>query len=156
MRWGHKYLFTYKVSGKCTSSPRQGVTRPEYIKYPTCCGEVGRVILLIASVNIYGKEQMSIWAYLLLSFRSEKELLQPKPHFPPQLYTTIGLIKMNFICLQKKKKNHCSGHFIAVKHTVCYSWPPVKGQLLLPVRVNARHMLQPSEHCCRSLHIVVF
>lgn len=94
-----------------------------------------------------------IWAHLLLSFRPEKELVQPRTHFPPQLYTTIGLIKMYFICLQKSlfwalySRKVCCFLFLASFK---------KPGLAAYISECTRHMEQPSEPCCRSLHIIVF
>lgn len=59
-------------------------------------GWQGMVISLIVPINIDGKEQKSIWACLLLSFRPEKDLVQSRTHFPPQLYTVMDLIKNIF------------------------------------------------------------
>lgn len=136
---------------------------PTITESPTCCGcrpkdssELGRQwmeIVLIASINIDGKGQMSIWIYFLLSFGPEKELLQPKPHFPPHLCTTIGLIKMNFICLQKSLFWALNTH-----RTSCFLFLASFKRTGLAARQSecTRHMLEPSEHCCRSLHMMVF
>lgn len=108
---------------------------------------------LIASIYIDGNGQVIIWIYFLLSFGPEKELLQPKPHFPRHLYTTIGLIKMNFICLQKSP-------FWALNTpaTCCFLFLASFKWTGLAARRSecTRHMLEPTEHCCRSLHMMVF
>lgn len=116
-------------------------------------GWQGMVIALIVSINTEGKEQASIWTRLLLSFRPEKELVQPRMHFPPQLYTTIGLIKMYFICLQK------SLFWALYSHKACcflFLASFKRTDLAAYISECTRHMLQPSEHCCRNLHIMVF
>lgn len=113
----------------------------------------GTVISLSISINTDGKQQMSIWVFLLLSFRPEKELVWPRTHFPPQLYTTIGLIKMYFICLQKSL-------FWALYSCKALCFPFLasfkRPGLAAYISECTRHMVQPSEHCCRSLHIIVF
>ena len=104
----------------------------------------GMVISLNVSINIGGKELTSPCVPLLLSFRLEKELIQPRTHFPRQLYTTNSLIKMYFIFLQKSLFwELCSHKACCFLFLASFKRPG----LAAFISECTRHMLQPSEHC---------
>lgn len=97
-------------------------------------GWQGLAVSLSLCLNVVGKEQMSIWTRLLLSFRPSKGFGTAKNTFSTP---TACCNQSNKNAFNLPTKITLLGTFASIKYAAFYSWLPLAGQVLLLILVNA-------------------